>query len=304
MFDRLFIEALLHPERVGDEADQLATHLRNDAQEDRESCVLEGEGAPEGAELDAVSGQPLSDLLEMLVRYHIEVGGGQVLSQPDGSLLVTWPDETVGERIFFPGAGEDTEGELVTLGHPRVRRLVGRTPVHGKGEPIACLTSDGLPKSVDGIWSLWVLRLSSFDFQRARVFPVYVNREGRAFAQTARHVWDQLAAVDMNQNGMLQGQPGLDAYDLVHEAATTEGSAYWEEMQRDHLQRWEEEQAKAQHHFASRRRMLKGVGLAEVRGYRLRQLETEEAERARELAAQKSLLPELEPLTILSLSSL
>ena len=50
-----------------------------------------------------------------------------------------------------------------------------------------------------------------------------------------------------------------------------------------------------------RRRMLDQVGLAEVRGFRLRHLEAEEAARLSQLEAQRNLLPDLEPLTILSI---
>ncbi len=301
MFDRLFVEALLNPDGVSDEAEQLTEHLRHDAQEERQSRVLEGEGAPEGSELSAVSGQPLSDLLEMMVRFHAESGEGSFISQEDGSALVRWPDSEGEDRIVFPGAREGADGELITLDHSRIRGLLGRTPIHGKGEPVPCFAAEDLSKSVDGIWSLWVLRLSSFDFNRARVFPVYVNREGRAFAQTARHVWDRLAGVDLTSRGFLDGQEGLDAFDLVHEAACEEGRSYWDEMERDHLRRWEDERARAQHHFASRRRMVERVGLAEVRGYRLRQLESDESQRMSELEAQKTLLPDIEPLAILSL---
>lgn len=301
MFDRLFVEALLHPERIDDEATQLAEGLRRDVSEDRRTRILEGEGTPESSELDAVSGQPLTDLLEMAVRFHIEAGEGRFAPQADGSIHVVWPGEVGEERIHFPGAGEEASGDLVTLDHPRIRGLLGRLPRHGKGEPIPEFTCEGLPKSVDGIWSLWVLRLASFDFNRARVFPVYLSREGRSFAQTGRHVWDRLASVTLTPSGHLAGTQGLDAYDRTHEAARSEGQALWDEMERDHLRRWETERAKAQQHFVARRRLIERVGLGEVRSYRLRHLEAEESRRMHELDGQKSLLPEIEPLVILSL---
>ncbi|MGB0155509.1 MAG: DEAD/DEAH box helicase [Verrucomicrobiales bacterium] len=303
MFDRLFVEALTNPDGISSEAEQLTEHLRHDAQEERQSRVLEGEAAPDSSELSAVSGQPLSDLLEMMVRFHVEAGDGSFTPQEEGAALVRWPDSEAENRIVFPGTRDGADGELITLDHSKIRGLLGRTPVHGKGEPVPCLVAEDLPKSVDGIWSLWVLRLSSFDFNRARVFPVYVDREGQAFAQTARHVWDRFAGVDLAARGFLDGQEGLDAFELVHAAACEEGRSYWDQMERDHLRRWESERARAQHHFASRRRMVERVGLAEVRGYRLRQLEADESQRMSELEAQKTLLPDIEPLVILSLHS-
>jgi hypothetical protein len=75
----------------------------------------------------------------------------------------------------------------------------------------------------------------------------------------------------------------------------------WQDMERQHRQRWEEEKGRAQYHFAARRKLLSQVGLAEVKGYRNRQLEAEEAARMAQLESQRTLLPELEPLTVLSI---
>jgi hypothetical protein len=301
MFDRLFVEALMHPDQVDAEAARIAENLRHDAGEDRGTRLLQGEGRPEGSELDAVSGQPLTDLLEMALRYHLESIDGRFEPQPDGSFLARWPDELRDERFRFPGAPEKADGELITLDHPKIRALLERLPVHGKGEPVPELTCEGLPKSVDGIWSLWVLRMSSFDFKRARVFPVYLNREGRPFPQTARHVWERLASIPLRAAGSLGGVTGLDAYETSHDAARSEGKSLWDEMEREHLRQWESERTKTQQHHAARRRLIERIGLTEVRQYRMRQLESEEASRLAELDSQRSLLPELEPLLILSL---
>jgi hypothetical protein len=156
---------------------------------------------------------------------------------------------------------------------------------------------------VDGFWSLWVLRLTSFDFRRARVFPVYLSRDGRPFAQTARHVWDRLASLECSEAGCLTGTDAMAIHDQLYQAASEEGKAYWSEMERQHRQRWEEEKARAQYHFVARRRMLDQVGLAEVHGYRLRQLEAEETTRMAQIESQRTLLPDLEALTILSIES-
>lgn len=302
MFDRLFIEALLHPDRVNEEADQIAESLRHDVGEDRRGNVLEGDGALEGTEMGTVSSQPVGDLLEMLVRYHVEPAGGDFQRGGAGSpVKVRWPDSEATESIRFPGGRDDDEGELITLDHPRIRGLLSRLPVHGKGEPIPRLRSSGLTKAVDGFWALWVLRLTSFDFRRARVFPVYLSRDGRPFAQTARHVWDRLASLDLSDAGWITGAEAMAVHDQLYQAAAEDGRTHWSEMERQHRQRWEEEKARAQYHFTARRRMLDQVGLAEVRGYRLRQLEAEEAARMAQIESQRTLLPDLEALTILSI---
>lgn len=300
MFDRLFIEALLHPDRVNEEADIIADSLRKEADEHRQGRVLQADGEISSAENGAISSQPVGDLLEMLVRFNVEPSGGEFRRGSGGETLVRWPGEEQAEQVRFPGAREETEGILLTLDHPRIRGLLGRAPLHGKGEPIPRMSFAGLPRTIDGFWSLWVLRMTSFDFRRAKVFPVFVSRDGRSFAQTARHVWDRLASMDVDQTGWIAGTDALALHDQCYLAASDEGKSLWQEMERQHRQRWEEEKSRAQYHFSARRRMLGQVGLAEVRGYRLRQLEAEETARMAQIETQRALLPELEPLTILS----
>jgi superfamily II DNA or RNA helicase len=304
MFDRLFVEALLHPDRVGEEAERLTQLVREEATENRSTRLFISEQSPEGRDLDAVSSQPLGDLLEMLTRFHVEAGEGRFDRRTDGSVSVQWPGETESFEALFPGASSgERGGVLLNLDHPRIRGLLGRLPVSGKGEPIPTFTTSGLPRSVDGTWSLWMLRLSSFDFNRARVFPVFLSRDGKAYATTARHVWERLPSLDLKMSGWTTGQESLQLYDELYHAATEEGRNLWQDMERQHRERWQEEKQKAQYHFTSRRRMLDQVGLNEVRGYRLRHLEADESKRMAELDHQRHLLPQLEPLTILSIQA-
>ncbi|MBX3742600.1 MAG: DEAD/DEAH box helicase family protein [Akkermansiaceae bacterium] len=301
MFDRLFIEALLHPERVNEEADIIADSLRKESDEHHHGRVLQADGEISGAEIGAISSQPVGDLLEMLVRFHVESSGGEFRRGSGGETLVRWPDEDQVEQVRFPGAREEADGILLTLDHPRIRGLLGRAPIHGKGEPIPRMNLAALPRTIDGFWSLWVLKMTSFDFRRAKVFPVFISRDGRTFAQTARHVWERLASLDVSQTGWITGTDAMAFHDHCYRAASEEGKSLWQEMERQHRQRWEDEKNRAQYHFIARRRMLGQVGLAEVRGYRLRQLEAEETARMAQIESQRILLPELEPLTILSI---
>lgn len=301
MFDRLFIEALLAPERIEEEAAAIADSLRLEAAEHRQGRVLQPDGALTAAEMGAVTSQPVGDLLEMLVRFHVLPAGGEFRSGRHGVVHVRWPGEDEMEPVRFPGAREDGDGTLLNLDHPRIRGLLDRTPVHGKGEPVPRLRLPGLPKAIDGVWSLWVIRLTSFDFRRAKVFPVFVSRDGRTFSQTANHVWDRLPSLDAQQLGAVSGEDALAIHDQCQVAAREEGLALWQDLERQHRQRWEEEKGRAQYHFAARRRMLAQIGLDEVRGYRTRQLEAEEAARMARIEHQRALLPELEPLAIFSI---
>lgn len=301
MFDRLFVEAILHPDRVEQEAERIAGLVRMEAEENRQSHVLASPEPINGSELDAVSSQPLGDLLEMLVKFHAESCGGEFASRPDGAKTIRWPGSRDEQCVIFPGNRASGEGELLNLDHPKIRGLLGRLPIHGKGEPIPRFSMSGLPKSIDGFWCLWILRLTSFDFSQARVFPVFVSRENRAYAQTARHVWDRLASLPFEYLGDVPSSESVAVYEQLYAAAREDGLSEWQELERQHRTRWAAEKAKAQYHFSVRRRLLEHVGLKEVRGYRLRQIEAEEARKTDELDRQKELLPELEPLAIIGI---
>lgn len=301
MFDRLFVEALLHPDRVDEEANSIANSLRLEASEHRLGYVLQADGAVSNAEMGAVSSQPVGDLIEMLVKSHVTLSSGEFSPAANGMARVRWPDHSETELVRFPGAPEGGEGTLLNLDHPRIRGLLGRLPVHGKGEPVPQLHLPGLQKTIDGTWSLWVLRLTSFDFRRARVFPVFVSRGGKSFSQTAIHVWDRLPAADIQQRGAVGGSQALAVYDQCCAVASEEGLPLWQDLEREHRQRWEAERARAQYHFTARRKMLNQIGLAEVKGYRTRHLEAEETARMAQLDQQKHLLPELEALTMFSI---
>ena len=302
MFDRLFIDALLRPEKLAEEASAFADEVRQEAQANRSSRIFTSESAPAGEELGCVSTQPLGDLLDMLVRYHLDASDGTYEPLAGGGAKVRWPGSRQ-EMVFqFPGNKENSDGELLNLDHPRIRALLDRLPIVGKGQPVPEFRGEAFPQTVDGFWSLWVLSLKSFDFRKSRVFPVFLNRDGRSFSQTARYVWDRIASPLHPMGKQISGQEAVDLYSTMYAAAMAEGEPLWKSMERHHQERWEQEQERVRYHFAAKRRMLDQVGLKEVRGYRIRQIEAEESKRSEELDNQKCLLPELEAIAMMAIS--
>jgi superfamily II DNA or RNA helicase len=302
MFDRLFIEALMHPERLNEDVAQFAESFRHESVVNRDSKIFTAEVGPSGMDLEAVSTQPLGDLLEMLVKTHLESVGGKYHRQPDGAAELIWPGESKTKQVHFPGNRDGTDGELLNLDHPKIRSLIERIPVMGKGEPIPQILGGGLSKSAKGYWSLWVMRFASFDFRQARVFPVFINNEGKVFGQTARHLWEKITTDEIAPSSTIEGEEALSIYNDLYAAAVSEGRQIWETLKRLHLERWKQEMERTSYHFTARRKMLDQIGLKEVRGYRLRQLEVDEAQRLGELDRQKNLLPELDALTMVVLS--
>ena len=72
-------------------------------------------------------------------------------------------------------------------------------------------------------------------------------------------------------------------------------------MRQRHLAQLQLEKQNAEYSFRSRRKMLQGIGLPEVRDYRLRQLAQEEAQWAEEFKRQSQVLPQLTPLLVLKI---
>ena len=304
MFDRLFIEALLEPDKLNAQAEELAQSLQSDAASNAQSRIIQGDGSVATSELNTVSSQPLGDLLEMLIRLHLETSNGQISTTEEGQFTIQWPGDSEESPFRFPGNRNTRDyGELLTLDHPRIRAFLTEPSLYRKGQAIPALAASGIPKSVDGIWSLWILRIDSFGHEMARVFPILLRQDGKPFPQTANYLWDHLPGVSLKPGESLSTDDSESWFQRSLATASEEGREHWDQLERQHKKRWEKEQSKAGYHFEAKKRNLEQLGLREVRSYRLRRLEQEHHERLSALEKQRSLLPRLDALSIISITA-
>ena len=297
MFDKLFLEALLHPEKLVQDASKAAELVLGQAKLHREDALFVSESQALPSEFSAISTQPVSDLLELLLQTHLHLVGG-VFSRVGKTVELRWPDETETKPVMFPGETADPKAELIHLDHPRVRGLLSRLPVFTRGEPVSQFTFKGLPEGIGGYWSLWQLRLQSFGKTLTRLYPVFLTSEGKSYNATARFLWERLPTANLPVLEQLSPTASEKLYGEIYKRAQEEGLELYRQLKQEHDALWRKEQEKGQFFFAARRRLVTSIGLEEVRAFRLRQLEAEERTWQEGLKQKEALTPDLQALIL------
>jgi len=129
--------------------------------------------------------------------------------------------------------------------------------------------------------------------------PLFVHDDGRALAPTARFIWEQLCIEYWEPEPKSFPVPDLAIIQGICAQADQQSQEIYLEMRQRHSNQLQLETEKLEHRFKSRRKQLQGIGLPEVREFRLRQLAAEEAASVEELRRQSRVLPELTPLLLL-----
>ncbi len=308
LFDELYRAAILTPQELSQKADDLARQVQEQAQAGSQvGALLGSQGALEAALARQALDAPMPYWVERMTLAYLASAGGQA-QQQDGVYRLRWPDgaETPA-AVFHPAqAQKHPAASYLTLQDERLRSLVDTLATLHPGEAIPCGVVPGLPANLNGIWSLWRIRLiqpgaptpAAPSFQR--LLPLFINEKGRVFLPTGRAIWDQLLLEDAGDLSWLTGDEAAHCYAQSRRAAEAQGQAVYQQMLQACQAQQAQEREKALYRFSSRRSAIEHVGLPEVRQYRLEHLEEEK--RQWEQASQRPApLPELEPILILGI---
>ncbi len=310
IFDALYMEAILEPEKVEPAADQAVEQVRNQARAVRESASVLGQ--PERldpAEAQRLLSHPLPHWVERMTvsylrsRHGADRGslsttpGAEIVGQ-DGSgniWKLRWPDgfEQIGCFTHHaPGTAH------LGLDEPRIRELVTNLPRFAPGQPIPVVQLSDLPSGVRGYWSLWKISLHAAEWNRHRIMPLFVHDDGRRLGPTARAVWETLCSDTVEPHDHLAPDASEKVLQHFEAAAKQQGETIYRGLLADHRRNLEREREKGQQAFAARRRAIERIGLPEVREHRLGQLAAEEAAWRRDLDRKTETMPDLVPVLI------
>jgi len=128
--------------------------------------------------------------------------------------------------------------------------------------------------------------------------PLFLADDGRVFAPTARHIWDQLLVEKPELLTSLDVETSHQAFERLREAAEQQGKTIYDEQVAAHRDRLAREREKAEYAFAARRRVIERIGLPQVRNHRLSLLEQEEERFREQLERRAQILPEMTPLLL------
>jgi superfamily II DNA or RNA helicase len=304
IFEGLFIEALLHPDKIGAEVQRTIKAIQEEADHARaQQLLFDDPVALETTEAQQVQNMPLGEWIEQMTVNYVTANHGTI-KRRDGLMELRWPNETESRPVAFPSrkSGQQTGVEVLSLEHSRIRGLLSRLPRHAPGQAIHRIKMEGIPATIQGFWSLWQIGMLTSIRLRHRVLPVFVHDDGRNLQPTARFVWDELNTNSWQLDEAITSANATDALDRCEKAAHEQGREVYLQLRQKHLNHLEWEREKVTYSFLARRKLLASIGLPEVRNHRLRQLVTEEEEWKQNYERQKQALPDLAPIVILRIN--
>jgi ERCC4-related helicase len=295
IFDKLFVDALLEPNKIDQDVDEVAGVVRQEATWNSEQLNVLGEDEPDASIERDVSTQPIHDYLDIFVQSYTSSAGGSYERSGESSIRIQWPDEAQEESYHLAGADSFGASNLLTLDHPRIRKLLEEPPQFHVNAMIPTFQLPSLPGSKAGYWSLWALRFTTNETRLSEFFPVFTNLEGRSFDRSAHVIWDNLLNQELHER---DAQPNAEILNTHRRIAEKNGEPIFRRMEEKHQDQQEEHKRNREHYFEVRFKQLNQIGLPEVRQFRLRQLELEQESWRQEFNASRSSMPELVPVIL------
>ena len=302
MFDDLYVTAIVRPDSLDAKVDSVLHQVEEHGQAVRHSAaILGGTDDLDPGQARRLKAHPLRHWVETMTVNFVRAHGGR--AERDGPVWnLTWPTgERQGAVVFAPeDAHRHPTAQHLTLENPRVRGLAERLPRFAPGQPIPCLTLEGVPAEVRGFWSLWQITLHTPERHRSRIMPLFRHEDGRVLVPTARFIWDRMISDEPAVTGSVEGDAAVAAFELVEQSAREHGKAIYHELVHAHRSDVSARRERGEYSFGARRRSLARIGLPAVRNHRLAQLATEEQSWRAAIDREEEVSPDLVPLIIVS----
>ena len=295
MFDEMYVEAILNPEKVEDSVESMVARLQEQARDARTTAsVLGATEDLEPGEAQRLLTHPLSHWVERMTVSYLKAHGGQA-ERKSQSWNLTWPDGETYENVVFTGKEAERlpAARHLTLEEPKVRGLAMRLPRFAPGQPVPVVSIPDLSEEVHGVWSLWRIAIASMEWNRRRIMPLFLADNGIVYTPTARHVWDQLLAASTQVRFILDAAVSQAAFAKLQNAAEEHGKPIYEALVQEHRARIAREREKANYAFNARRKTVERIGLSQVRNYRLNLLSQEERSFQEQLDQKARAYPEM-----------
>jgi superfamily II DNA or RNA helicase len=301
MFDEMYVEAILNPEKVEDSVESVVARVQEQAREARTTAsVLGATEDLEPGEAQRLLTHPLPHWVERMTVSYLKAHGGQA-ERKSQSWNLTWPDGETYENVVFTGKEAERlpAARHLTLEEPKVRGLAMRLPRFAPGQPVPIVSIPGLSEEVQGVWSLWRIAIATMEWNRRRIMPLFLADNGMVYMPTARHVWDQLLAASTQVRSILDAAVSQAAFAKLQSAAEEHGKPIYEALVQEHRVRIAREREKANYAFVARRKTVERIGLPQVRNFRMNLLAQEERSFQEQLDQKAHAFPEMVPLLVI-----
>ncbi|MCP4662280.1 MAG: DEAD/DEAH box helicase family protein [bacterium] len=316
LFDDLYVEAILRPDALGAKVESVVSKVKEQGKAVRASGSILGSAEDlDPREARSLMTHPLPHWIEGMTTSYLRSAECEVRGAGEGhawaEVIGTDGIHNIWRLRWADGhemVGSFTHGPPRTphlgLEEPRIRGLATRIPRLAPGQPVPCLSLEGLPAEVRGFWSLWRITLHTSEWKRHRVMPLFRHEDGRILAPTARFVWDHVMSNPPAASEYLEGDLSVEAFELVAASAREHGQQIYQELVRTHRARLALEREKGEYAFAAKRRAVERIGLPAVRDHRLTDLAAEERSWRDQLDRKAETSPELSALIVIRVESL
>ena len=199
---------------------------------------------------------------------------------------------------------------LVSLELPKIQDLIINLPVWIAGKMIPTVSIPTIPKTVNGLWSLWKVSLDSkaMNSRQETFFAVYTDQIDKSYPATAKRIWDALLsnqAIGLKTpNASIQTVIRSDLDNVIlfekqQQQAIDIGTTVFNALKDRHSESLVQEKEKADYAFSARRRAIERIGLPEVRNHRLQALDQELKEWKITFDEPQSIMPDLQAVLLL-----
>jgi len=312
MIEKMMTHVIMEDANPDDEVDQTVQNLQEEMKRVREQCAVYGiSEEPDLPAAEKLHSHPLPYWIEQMTIHYLQTQECKLEKDLLGWNF-TWPDGEKVQSAVFQSRDISSDGTLLSLENARIRGLTMNLPQFIPGQPLPCVSINGLPKTVAGLWGLFEIRMSvqqpaksqiRIPLTRRSFLPVFMSNEGKLFMPTARHIWDQLLTNDIHIDSLQDSKESIVAGAKLISTAEKSGQELFETMQKAHFAAVAREEERGMIAFASRRKAIDRLGLPEVRRFRLARLDKDESEWRSELKSARQIVPEMRPLLMLNIGN-
>jgi len=303
IFDNLFIESILNPEKIESSVDDFVDKMKDEVTSIRENASIMGETKVlDPKEAQRIINHPLPHWIERMSIAYLNSNNGKAIKEKDGWNM-EWPSGEEMRNIVFTrkDAENNPESKYLSFENKKIYDVIKALPHFAPGQPVPVIYLPGVMKEIKGIWSLWRISVFSENWDRYRIIPLFMDDDGTVLQPTARHIWDQFMTNNPEILDHTNHKISKDMFKKNMESAQKYGQPIYEEMLKGHQSQITREREKRENLFAARRRMIERIGLPEVRKFRLKNLEKDKQQWLADLKKMNSITPEIQSLIILRL---
>jgi len=312
MIEKMMTHVIMEDADPDAEVDQTVRNLQEEMQQVREQCAVYGiSEEPDLPAAEKLRSHPLPHWIERMTTHYLQTKECKLEKDLLGWNF-TWPDGEKVQSAVFQSRDLSSDGNLLSLENTRIRGLAVNLPRFIPGQPLPCVSINGLPKTVAGFWGLFEIRMSvqqpvnsqiRIPLTRRGYLPVFMSNEGKLFMPTARHIWDQLLTKDLCIDSLKDSKESIAAGEKLLSGAEQAGQELFETMREAHFAAVAREEERGKIAFASRRKAIDRLGLPEVRQFRLARLDEDESQWRSELTSVRQIVPEMRPLLMLKVEN-